>query len=158
MLPQSAPCAGHRALSVSITTVGLLLVQLKATYNRCATHSSLLAYTVTLTHSSLTVLGPIYNRYMQLLTFSSEHSTLFWVETELFNASLYEEIFFESTPQVILQLVNYQYLYTVLTLTYLLTHSLTHSLTHLLTYLLTYLLLRAVVQYGKLIHLYLYLQ
>ena len=64
---------------------------------------------------------------MQLLTFSTEHSTLFWVETELFNASLYEEIFFESMPQVILQLLNYHHLYLVLT------HSLTYSLTHLLT-------------------------
>ena len=128
MFPQSAPRAGHRALSGGITAVGLLLVQLKVTYNRCAIHSSLLTSTVTLTHSSLTVLGPIFNRYMQLLTFSSEHSTLFWVETELFNSSLYEEIFFESTPQVILQLLNYEYLYLVLT------HSHAYSLTYPLAY------------------------
>lgn len=59
--------------------------------------------------SKLLTIGTVYNQFVQALTLSDEHNTEFWLDVALFNQSLYEEIFLESIPQVVLQMLNWSY-------------------------------------------------
>ena len=59
--------------------------------------------------SKLLMLAPIYNNFMFWFTHSNQFQSTDLVSNEHFSESVYYEIFFESVPQIILQVINWLY-------------------------------------------------
>ena len=59
--------------------------------------------------SKLLMLAPVHNKFMFLFTHSNQFQISDLVDNVHFSESVYYELFFEATPQIILQVVNWLY-------------------------------------------------